>query len=101
MPTMGAGAVHSIKSAHHAQCFPSAHDRINNLFQLRRHHPTATEYRIVRDLAFTTWRNVTGVSSAVSRHHQPQALCVAVVVKLITPSEMIVLRRPCLLVRLA
>lgn len=53
------------KSARHAQRFLSTHSRIHNLFQLRRHRLTATEYRTVRDAAFATWRDVTGVASAV------------------------------------
>jgi putative transposase len=50
------------KSARHAQRFLSAHSRIHNHFQLRRHRLTATEYRTVRDAAFGTWRDVTGVA---------------------------------------
>jgi putative transposase len=53
------------KSARHAQCFLSTHGRIDNHFQLRRHRMTATEYRIARDAAFRTWRDVTGVARAV------------------------------------
>ncbi|WP_424139546.1 IS6 family transposase [Roseomonas chloroacetimidivorans] len=52
------------KSARHAQRFLSTHSRIHNHFQLRRHRLTATEYRIVRDAAFSTWRDVTGVAPA-------------------------------------
>jgi putative transposase len=59
---MGAGAVHSIKSAHHAQRFLSTHSRIHDHFQLRRHRLTATEYRTIRDLAFTTWRDSNGLA---------------------------------------
>ena len=44
------------KSARQAQCFLSAHSRIHNLFQLRRHRVPASSYRIARDRAFSTWR---------------------------------------------
>ena len=53
------------KSARHAQRFLSTHSWIHNHFQLRRHRLTATAYRTVRDAAFGTWRDVTGVASAV------------------------------------
>jgi hypothetical protein len=46
------------KSARQAQCFLSAHSRIHNLFQLHRHRIPATKYRIARDRAFSTWREV-------------------------------------------
>jgi putative transposase len=39
------------KSARHAHCFLSAHSRIHNLFQLRRHRIPATKYRSARDRA--------------------------------------------------
>ena len=52
------------KSVRHAQRFLSTHSRIHNRFQLRRHLLLATEYRTVRDAAFATWRDVTGVASA-------------------------------------
>ena len=52
------------KSARHAQRFLSAHSRIHNHFQLRRHRLTANEHRAARDAAFRTWREVTGVASA-------------------------------------
>ncbi|WP_424138485.1 IS6 family transposase [Roseomonas chloroacetimidivorans] len=47
------------------QRFLSTHSRIHNHFQLRRHHLTATAYRTARDAAFATWRDVTGVASAM------------------------------------
>jgi putative transposase len=50
------------KSAHHAQRFLSTHSRIHDHFQLRRHRLTATEYRTIRDLAFTTWRDSDGLA---------------------------------------
>src|SRR5215218_8756000 len=52
------------KSAGQAQRFLSAHDRINNLFPLRRDHVTATEYRAMRTRAFELWAEVTGVAAA-------------------------------------
>jgi putative transposase len=52
------------KSARHAQRFLSAHSRIHNHFQLRRHRLTANEHRAARDAAFRTWREVIGVASA-------------------------------------
>ena len=51
------------KSARHAQRFLSAHSRIHNHFQLRRHRLTANEHRSVRDAAFRTWREVVGVAA--------------------------------------
>ncbi|HEX6013191.1 MAG TPA: transposase, partial [Geminicoccaceae bacterium] len=47
--------VKRFKSSGQAQRFLSAHDRINNLFQLRRDHLTATEYRAARAQAFAIW----------------------------------------------
>ena len=52
------------KSARHAQRFLSAHSRIHNHFQLRRHRLTANEHRAARDAAFRTWREIAGVVSA-------------------------------------
>jgi len=40
------------KSAGQAQRFLSAHDGINNLFLLRRHHVSAVQYRAARLQAF-------------------------------------------------
>ncbi len=42
------------KAARHAQRFLSSHDRINNLFQLRRDHVPANEYRTTRARAMAT-----------------------------------------------
>ena len=50
------------KSARHAQRFLSAHDRIDNLFHLRRHRLPAEQYRAARTQAFRTWAEVTGVA---------------------------------------
>ncbi len=52
------------KSARHAQRFLSTHARIHNHFQLGRHRLAAYEYRAIRDAAFRTWRDVTGVAGA-------------------------------------
>jgi putative transposase len=52
------------KSARHAQQFLSVHTRIHNLFQLRRHRLSASEYRAARDCALATWRDVTGAALA-------------------------------------
>ena len=50
------------KSAGQAQRFLSAHDGINNLFHLRRHRLSATQYRAARTRAYQTWAEVTGVA---------------------------------------
>ena len=52
------------KSARHAQRFLSAHGRIHNHFQLRRHRLTADQHRAARDAAFRTWREVAHVEAA-------------------------------------
>lgn len=52
------------KSARHAQRFLSAHSRIHNHFQLRRHRLSANKHRTARDTALRTWRKVTGVAHA-------------------------------------
>ncbi len=44
------------KSARHAQRFLSAHSRIHNHFQLRRHRLTANEHRAARTAAFRTMK---------------------------------------------
>src|ERR671917_1122450 len=43
------------KSPRQAQRFLSAHDRIDNLFRLRRDHATASEFRAARARAFEVW----------------------------------------------
>jgi putative transposase len=53
------------KPAGQAQRFLSAHDQINDLFQLRRDHLTATEYRAARATALAVWAEVTGGEVAV------------------------------------
>ena len=50
------------KSARHAQRFLSAHSRIHNHFQLRRHRLTADQHRAARDAAFRTWREAAGLA---------------------------------------
>ncbi len=52
------------KSAGQAQRFLSAHDRINNLFHLRRHQVPATQYQATRTQAFQVWAEVTGIAVA-------------------------------------
>jgi len=47
------------KSPRHIQRFLSVHGPINNLFRLGRHLMQAVHYRLSRDRAFTTWREVT------------------------------------------
>jgi putative transposase len=51
------------KSARQAQRFLSAHNRINNLFHLRRDHVTADQYRAARTQTFQTWAEVIGVTA--------------------------------------
>ena len=53
------------KSARQAQRFLSAHARIHNHVQLRRHRLTADQHRAARDAAFHIWRKVAGVAAAV------------------------------------
>ena len=53
------------KSPSHAQRFLSVHGPINNLFRLGRHLMSAIHYRLFRDRAFATWREVTCAQSAV------------------------------------
>ncbi len=50
------------KSACHAQRFLSAHARIHNHFQLRRHRLTTDQHRAARNTAFRTWREITAVA---------------------------------------
>jgi putative transposase len=52
------------KSARHAQRFRSSHDQINNLFQLRRDHVSASEYRAARARSMATWAQVSCTASA-------------------------------------
>jgi len=50
------------KSAGQAQRFLSAHDQINNLFNLRRDHATAAERRASRTQTFRVWAEICGVA---------------------------------------
>jgi putative transposase len=50
--------------ARHEHRVRSAHSRIHNHFQLRRHRLSAAEHRTARDVAFPTWREVVGIASA-------------------------------------
>ena len=53
------------KSLRHVQRFLSIHSPINNLFRIGRHLVRAAHYRVFRDQAFTTWREVTaGLAAA-------------------------------------
>ena len=52
------------KSPRYAQRFLSAHARIHNHFQFRRHRITAAQHRAARDQAFRTWREVGGIAAA-------------------------------------
>ena len=52
------------KSVRQAQRFLSAHSRIHNHFQLRRHLISATDYRSLRETAFRVWQDVAGVTAA-------------------------------------
>ena len=46
------------KSAGQAQRFLSAHDQINNLFNLRRDHVTAEQHRASRIQTFQVWDEI-------------------------------------------
>jgi putative transposase len=54
------------KSPGQAQRFLSAHDQISNLFQLRRDHVTAVQYRGARTRAFELWAEVSGAMAAAA-----------------------------------
>jgi len=47
-----------------AQRFLSAHEPNNNLLRVRRHLSKAAHYKLFRDRAFSTWAEVTCVSSS-------------------------------------
>jgi putative transposase len=54
------------KSAGQAQRFLSAHDQINNLFNLcRRDHATAAEHRASRTQTFRVWAEICGVAAMI------------------------------------
>jgi putative transposase len=46
------------KSHEHAQRFLSVHGLIQNLFRVGRHHLKAVHYRLLRERAFSDWRDV-------------------------------------------
>jgi putative transposase len=50
------------KAVRHVQRFLAMHSSIHSHFQLSRHRLSATEYRTVRDRAFSSWREATGVA---------------------------------------
>jgi putative transposase len=54
------------KSPRQAQRFLSIHDQITNIFNRRPNQDTASQFRIARNQAFTTWAEVTGVAMAAS-----------------------------------
>ena len=61
------------KSAHHAQRFLSAHSRIHNHFQLRRHRLPAAQHRAARDRAFRIWHDLAEVAvTAKTSSDSPQ-----------------------------
>jgi hypothetical protein len=45
--------------------FLSAHDQINNLFNLRRDHATAAEHRASRTQTFRVWAEICGVAAMI------------------------------------
>ena len=47
------------KSIAQAQRFLTVHGQIQNLFRVGRHHLKAVHHRLLRDRAFTDWREVT------------------------------------------
>ena len=51
------------KSLGQAQRFLSAHGPINNVFRCQRNRLSATQYRCVRNSAFSLWDEVTGVGN--------------------------------------
>src|SRR5438270_11674837 len=53
------------KSAGQAQRFLSAHDQINNLFNIRRDHATAAEHRASRTQTFRVWSEICGVAAMI------------------------------------
>jgi putative transposase len=54
------------KSAGQAQRFLSAHDQINNLFNVRRRdHATAAEHRASRTQTFRVWAEICGVAAMI------------------------------------
>ena len=56
--------VQRFKSPRHAQRFLSSHGQIHNLFQLRRHLLSASDYRAARDRASQTSHDAAGIARA-------------------------------------
>ena len=56
--------VQRFKSPQHAQRFLSSHGQIHNLFQLRRHLLSASDYRAARDRASQTSHDAAGIARA-------------------------------------
>ena len=54
-----------LKSAGQAQRFLSAHDQINNLFNLRRDHATAAEHRASLSQTFRVWADICSVAAMI------------------------------------
>ena len=52
------------KSPRQVQRCVSIHDQVANVFTRRSNQDTATQFRIARNQAFTTWADVTGVAMA-------------------------------------
>ena len=59
------GQMQRFKSARHAQRFLSAHSRIHNHFQLRRHRLTADDHRAARARALRICYEITGVAETM------------------------------------
>ncbi len=89
------------KSARHAQRFLSAHSRIHNHSQLRRHRLTAGQHRPARAAAFRTWREMAGVVPLGCDRDQPPALGGASTINLTAPLPSLAdCRDPILLLRI-
>ena len=52
------------KSPKQAQQFLAIHEPVANLFHLQRHQRPAADYRLARDQAFATWRDIAGIDQA-------------------------------------
>jgi putative transposase len=61
----GVRQIKQFKSAGQAQRVLSAHDQINNLFNLRRDHATAAEHRASRTQTFRVWAEICGVAAMI------------------------------------
>ena len=56
--------IQRFKSPRQAQQLLSSHGQIHNLFQLRRHLLSASDYRAARDRASRTWHDAAGIARA-------------------------------------